>query len=102
MPDIRDPNTVQALARGYIENNRDKSKGALFAGYTRNTAYSGRCTIFYDRDDVKQAIRRREDKLAAKSDTTVETVHTLYEIAYNDAQTLKQPSSCLPTGLPAT
>ncbi len=93
MPDIRDPNTVQAMAKGYLANSRDKSKGLIEAGYSRSTAYSGRCTVLYDRDEVKQAIAGLEQKLSAKTETTVTSVHGLYQTAYNQAQALNQPSA---------
>ncbi len=93
MPDIRDPNTVKAMAKGYLANDRDKSKGLMEAGYSRSTAYSGRCTILYDRTEVKQAITGLEQELSAKTETTVTSVHGLYQTAYNQAQALNQPSA---------
>lgn len=92
MPDIRDINTVQALARGFIDNKRDRSKGAQFAGYSKKTAYSGHVAILYARDDVKRAIHEIEARQAEIGNRSISGLDQMYQEGFDVAKTQRNPS----------
>ena len=56
MPSIKDQSTVEAIARGFIENKRNKYKGLLAAGYS--DGYALTCgQKLYDNIRVIEAIK---------------------------------------------
>jgi hypothetical protein len=74
MPTISDPNVVQAIAREYISNGRDKSAALITVGYKPSYALSGKGTILYEKQTVKDAIDRIEADLARHVDVTPDEI----------------------------
>lgn len=92
MPDIRDPNTVQAIAQGYMASDRGKEKGLIGAGFSESYARSKGMKL-YDRPEVIEAIRRLEVKYAEENGYSVAACQAEYEQARQHAASLNQPSA---------
>jgi hypothetical protein len=94
MPSIKDPTTVQAIAREYCSNGRDKAEAMRTIGYAESSCKSGRAVgDVYGNVRVKAAILAIDEAGAAKSETTIESVQEMYNAAYALAQTGNQPSA---------
>jgi hypothetical protein len=93
MPDIRDPNTVQAIAIAYIANGRNKEQALVDAGYAESYARTGHCAQLYARTDVKLAIHGQEVKYAEENGYSVAVCQAEYEQARVHAVALNQPSA---------
>lgn len=91
MPDIRDDNTVEALANEYCINGGNKSQALLKVGYGEGYATTGEAIALLENPRVKAAIKRIK----------IETSYTLddYQQDLRDdrklARDLKQPSAAI-------
>ncbi len=68
MPNIKDESTVEAIAREFCSNGRNKEKGMLDVGYEPSYARGGRGQgIVYANERVRAAIARIDAKTRTKS-----------------------------------
>lgn len=92
MPDIRQQSTIEALAQAFCGNGRKQEQAMIETGYSKAYA-SSYCGELWDNKRVISAIARIDAKQAEKAETTVESVHNLYQSAYDQAAGLNQPSA---------
>ena len=82
MPNIKDKSTVEAIARAFTSNGRNKTQGMITVGYDVAYSNSGKGhKSVYESIRVKEAIKAIDDKSAAKTDITRELlVSKMYAI----------------------
>ena len=97
MPCIKDKSTVEAIARGFISNKRNKYKGLKAAGYAHRYALTCGQKLYED-IRVKEAIARIDAVSVKKSKRTVQTIDDMQQAAYDLAMRLKQPSAAVSAG----
>ena len=97
MPCIRDKSTVEAIARGFIDNDRNKTKGLLNAGYAERYALTSGQKLYEDLRVIK-AIARIDKKSIEKSERTVESIDKMQQAAYDLAMEIRQPSAAVSAG----
>jgi hypothetical protein len=94
MPSIKDHTTVQAIAREYCSNGRNKTEAMVKVGYTAVYANGGRGQgMVYGNERVIEAIKAIDGAGAEQSERTVQSIDTMYQRAYDLAETTKQSSS---------
>ena len=94
MPSIRDKSTVEAIARGFIENKRNKTKGLLTAGYAKRYALTCGQKLYED-IRVKDAIAKIDAVSAEKAEVTVNSMRIQYDEDRLFAIACKSPSACV-------
>lgn len=68
MPDVRNIETVNAIAREYTSNGHNKSQALITVGYDETNAKSGKGLRVYDNPRVKKAIADIEAKTEEKQE----------------------------------
>ena len=79
MPNIKDNSTVEAIARAFCSNGRDKHKALLEVGYKESYARS-KGMLLYEDKRVMDAIERTDAKAVRSSKLTIAEV--LSDLAY--------------------
>jgi DNA helicase IV len=95
MPNIKDQTTVQAIAREYCSNGRNKLEALKTIGYKPsyyNTLGIGKV---YSNIRVIEAIKAIDEDGAAKNEMTVERVQQMYIGAHDLAVEHNQPSAAV-------
>lgn len=94
MPSIKDESTVEAVAREYCSNGRDKAQGMRTIGYAESSCKSGKAVKdVYGNLRVIAAIKRIDTKSAQIGRRTIKSLDVMYQEAYDAALCLKQPSA---------
>lgn len=94
MPSIKDQSTVEAIAREFCSNGRDKAQGMRTIGYAESSCKSGKAVKdVYGNLRVQAAIARIDAKTAQKLQITRETQLTDLEEAKQMARDLKMPAA---------
>ncbi len=73
MPSISDPNTVKALARGYLVSGKVKEQGLLAAEYKPSYARSAKGMKLYEKPAVIAAIAEIEAETCKESNLKIKT-----------------------------
>ena len=66
MPNIKDDSTVEAIAREFTSNGRNKAKALETMGYSKGYANTQGIIVVYSNVRVKEAIARIDDDSAEK------------------------------------
>ena len=92
MPSIRDQSTVEAIAREFCSNGRDKGSSLRDVGYSRNYSEHSGLKLF---DNVRliEAIASIDAISATKAGRTTEQLDAMYTKAYALASKCSQPSA---------
>ena len=94
MPSIKDESTVEAIAKEYCSNGRNKAQAMRTIGYAESSCKSGQATgDVYGNLRVKAAIARIDEEQAQIGHRTVEGLDKMYQEAFTASKTLKQPSA---------
>ena len=78
MPSIKDQSTVEAIAREFCSNGRNKEKALKTVGYSDNYA-EHRSDKVLSNVGVKQAIAYIDAKMAEKTGFTIECAQQMYK-----------------------
>jgi hypothetical protein len=94
MPSIIDKSTVEAIAREFCSNGRNKTRAMINIGYDEGYSDSGKGhkTVFGN-IRIKAAIRAIDAKSAEKQERTVEQLDAMYLEAYELGRKCKQPTA---------
>ncbi len=96
MPNIKDDSTVEAIAREFCSNGRNKAEAMLDVGYEPSYARGGRGQgMVYGNERVKAAIARIDSKTEARSEYDVDQCDKQYSEIITLAIKLKQPSAAV-------
>ena len=89
MPSIKDDSTVEAIAREFTSNGRNKAAAMRTIGYAESSCVSGQAQgDVYNNLRVKAAIKAIDDKRADKADITRELlVDKMYDIVNDNTST---------------
>jgi hypothetical protein len=93
MPNIKDQSTVEAIAREYCSNGRNKLEALKTIGYKESYYNTRGLGVVYGNVRVIEAIRAIDGAAAARSERTVKSVDAMYQDAYDLASTSNQPSA---------
>ena len=94
IPNIKDDSTVEAIAREFTSNGRNKTQAMITVGYDPVYADGGRGqNSVYGNTRTKEAISRIDAELGAEAGRTVAGVDKLYQQAYDLAKQSNQPSA---------
>ena len=92
MPSVKDKSTVDAIAREFTSNGRDKGKALRTIGYSRNYSEHAGLKLF-DTVRLKAAIAAIDAKTAQKAEYTIDQYQRELESARQHAEKLNQPSA---------
>ena len=94
MPSIKDKTTVDAIAREYCSNGRDKAQAMRTIGYAESCCKSGKAVgCVYGNVRIKDAIARIDAKITEEQGVTIKTIDNMYTSAYAMAQQTKNASA---------
>lgn len=94
MPSIKDESTVEALARAFTSNGRNRGKALRIIGYAESTCISGKALEdIYGHLRVKAAIARIDAKTEEKLDLSRAGQHAKLETAIQMALDAKNPAA---------
>lgn len=94
MPSIKDKSTVEAIAREFCSNGRNKRKALKAVGYSDKYA-EHRTDKVLSNVGVKQAIARIDAKTAARSEYSIDKCDDQYSDIISLAIQLNQPSAAV-------
>ena len=95
MPNIKDQSTVQAIAREYCSNGRNKCEAMRKVGYKDSYCDNRGTGIVYTNDRVIKAIRAIDEAGAAQGERTVQSIDSMQQAAYDLAMDHNQPSAAV-------
>ena len=94
MPSIKDESTVEAVARAFTSNGRNKERALKTVGYSDNYAeHRAECVL--SNVGVKAAIARIDAKTAKRAEFTVEQYQNQLDEDRDMARALRQPSAAV-------
>jgi len=93
MPDIRNDETVEAIAQEYTSNGHNKSQALIKVGYDEVNARSGKGLKVYENPRLTEAIANIEAKTAKKCGYSREKQLKKLDEARDHAVTLDAPSA---------
>ena len=94
MPSIKDQSTVEAIAREYCSNGRNKTEALKAIGYSKSYYEGGRSAeVVWGNERIIEAIRDIDASNAEESSYTVAQCQLEYEEARQMGITLNQPSA---------
>ena len=92
MPDIRDKNTVNAIAKEYNANGRNKTQALVKAGYSKSYATGLKGMQLYDKQVLIDAINADQAKIDAKTTYTITVAQARLDEAYAIAKQQNNPA----------
>ena len=96
MPSIKDQSTVEAIAREYCSNGRNKTEALKAVRYSKSYCEGGRSAeIVWGNERVKQAIADIDAKSAEKAEFTLQAYQAQLQDDRQLAIELKQPSAAV-------
>ena len=95
MPNIKDKSTVEAIAREYCSNGRNKGDALRTIGYSDSYCDTLGIGKVYSNIRVKDAIARIDSRQAAQQGRTVKQIDDMYTADRELARALKQPSAAV-------
>ena len=93
MPDVRNIETVRALAKEYRSSNYNKTKAMIAVGYDEEYAKTGHGQKVFVNVRVVEEIERLEGKEEEKLDLSREKQHQKLKEAFDIAKTGKNPAA---------
>ena len=93
MPSTRDNSTVQAIARAFTSNGRNKTEALKAVGYSDRYAETRGIKEVYGNVRVKEAIAAIDAKGAEKQERTIASLDLMYAEAYALAKRCNQPAA---------
>jgi len=92
MPDIRDKNTVNAIAKEYNANGRDKANALINCGYSDSYAHSHKGLLLFNKQVLIDAINADQAKIDAKTTYTITVAQARLDDAYAIAKQQNNPA----------
>ena len=90
MPSIKDESTVEAIAREFTSNGRNKERALKAIGYAESSCKSGKAVKdVFGNLRVKSAIARIDTRNMEEQDVTRETIADMYRNGFNVADKQK-------------
>ena len=93
MPSIKDQSTVEAIAREYCSNGRNKLEALKTIGYKKSYYSTRGISVVYSKVRVKAAIAEIDTENAEIGHRTVQGLDEMYQAAYKLAKTCNQPAA---------
>lgn len=93
MPNIKDDSTVEAIAREFCTNGRNKAKTLEKMGYSKGYANTQGIIVVYSNVRVKAAIARIDKKQAEIGHRTVKGLDAMYDEAFEIAKVQKNAAA---------
>lgn len=96
MPSIKDDSTVEAIAREFTSNGRNKEQAMRTIGYAVSSCKSGKAVRdVYGNLRVKQAIARIDAESAKECKRTVQSLDAMQQAAYDLSMKINQPAAAV-------
>ena len=96
MPNIKDKSTVNAIAREFTSNGRNKTSALKAVGYKSSYYLGGRSDkAVWGNERVREAIAKIDAETAKKASRTVQQLDDMYAEDRTLARDLKQPSAAV-------